>query len=591
MSMDLLNIFKVIVLSSLICSVIVLIILIIKKIFRNKLNSTFHYYVWLILLLKLIIPFGPQTPFNISTLYDNSYIQTSTNENTQKSQISFLKQLDNSSSGNSVSINNFKPADKIAINGAMNIPLESKINISKILCFIWLLGMTLLIGILLTGHKKLKKIVRSSIKNTNDTHKEILYTCMKVMNIKTKVALSYSREISSPSLCGCINPKILIPSKVAANISDEEFKYILMHELAHLKKKDIFINWVITLLSVIYWFNPILLYGFRKMRQDCEFSCDSGVISYLGKGENVHYGNALIRVLELTSGGNRLVGTTPMVMNRLEIKRRIIMISKYKKLNIKGLLLGTVVVIIIGGLGIVLNTSNLEPNKNIASATTLQAKTPVTTPKGAINNTSNVSTTATSINTSKVNTNPTVPFTSNIVIYNSHPDEAYSSGMKVTDVAAIINDKLVKEGLSSHFIKSATTISDYNKSYQISRDLITKNVKSYSNTILLDIHRDETQITDSSTRKMMFILTQKNPRYVATKKFTDSLMINIKSSKAVTSGLYLYDYGISYYNQDLSNYSALIELGNNKSSDTDIEICVNALVSALKNTQRVSPSK
>lgn len=108
---------------------------------------------------------------------------------------------------------------------------------------------------------------------------------------------------------------------------------------------------------MIYWFNPILLYGFHKMRQDCEFSCDGQAISYLDEGEHLKYGNAIIRVLELGGTRNRLIATTSMVMNRSEIKRRIIMISKYKKVNIRNIILGTIIVVIIGGLGIALNTS------------------------------------------------------------------------------------------------------------------------------------------------------------------------------------------------------------------------------------------
>ena len=188
------------------------------------------------------------------------------------------------------------------------------------------------------------------------------------MNIKTKVELSYSSKISSPSLCGMIKPKILIPVSVAANVCDEEFKYIIMHELTHLKNKDIFINWVITLLSIIYWFNPILLYGFHKMRQDCEFSCDGQAISYLDEGKNIQYGNAIIRVLELAGNSNRLIGTTSMVMKNSEIKRRIIMISKYKRVNIKNILLGTLIVVIIGGMGIAINTSKLQTETPTAIA-------------------------------------------------------------------------------------------------------------------------------------------------------------------------------------------------------------------------------
>ncbi|MBC8060548.1 MAG: M56 family metallopeptidase [Clostridiaceae bacterium] len=344
--MGILNVFELILLSSLIGSLILIIILIIKSIFRDKLNSTFHYYIWLILLIKLIIPVGPQSPLNISNIYTNSYVQSITNTNTQ---INPSKQLETTDLDGETSIS---PS-----NSVRSLPLISKVNIEKVFCFIWIFGTLLLIGELGIGYKKLKSIVDSSIKDINSGHKEILYTCMKVMNIRTQVELSYSEKISSPSLCGILKPKILIPVIVAANVSDEEFKYIIMHELTHFKSRDIFINLIVTLLTRVYWFNPILIYGFHKMRQDCEISCDGQAISYLEDGKNLQYGNAIIRVLELGGKGNRLMGTTSMVMNSSEIKRRIVMISKYKKVNIKNILLGAIIVVIIGGLGIALNTS------------------------------------------------------------------------------------------------------------------------------------------------------------------------------------------------------------------------------------------
>lgn len=352
--MDLLNIFEMILLSSLIGSVIVLMILIIKGLFRNKLNATFHYYLWLILLIKLIIPVGPQTPLNITNLYDHLYVQNTTNENPQ---INSSNQLEAPQLDNSTSLSNPQTSNIGAIINVINSPFKNQDTFEKVFCFIWLFGIVLFMGILIVGHRKLRKIVSISTKNISINHREILYKCMKAMDIKTKVELSYSSKISSPSLCGLIKPKILIPVTVATNISDEEFKYIIIHELIHLKSKDIFINWVTTLLSVIYWFNPILIFGFHKMKQDCEFSCDGQAISYLNEGENLKYGNAIIRVLELASSSNRLIGTTSMVMKKSEIKRRIVMISKYKKVNIKNIILGTIIVVIIGGLGIALNTT------------------------------------------------------------------------------------------------------------------------------------------------------------------------------------------------------------------------------------------
>ena len=585
--MELLNVFETIVLSSLIGSIITLIILIIKGIFRNNLNFTFNYYIWLILLIKLIIPFGPQTALNIDNIYDRVHVQSITNENTPRAQVNPSLQFKNTDLDDTQLISEIQFLQKSANSNGISILLKKKSNLEKVLCFTWMFGIALLMVRLVIGYKGLRKIDRISIKNVSRIHKEILYTCMKAMNIRTEVELSYSLKINSPSLYGFIKPKILIPVSVAVNVSDEEFKYIIMHELAHLKNKDILINRVMALLSMIYWFNPILLYGFHKMRQDCEFSCDGQVISYLEEGENLKYGNAIIRVLELCGNRNRLMGTTSMVMNSLEIKRRIIMISKYKKTNIKGILLGMVIALIIGGFGIALNTSKVSADKNIAKAAELQAETAGTSSKGIINNISNEIVKPAKKSLPMNSETLVTPITSDIVIYNSHADEDYPSGMKVTEVGALLNDKLIKEGFNSRFIKCDPP-TEYSKSYETTRDLIIKNVKEYSNTILLDIHRDIATSTNSDMRKILFALTRNNPRYEANKKFVDSLLETIKNSNQIKSDIFFYDNGISYFNQDLSNNSVLIDIGNSMSSDTDIEECVNELVSALKNVRKVS---
>ncbi len=579
--MDFINIFETIVLSSLIGSLIVLMILIIKEIFKNKLNCTFHYYIWIILLIKLIVPFGPKTSLNLSNMYQKFNLQSTVND----TQIKSAQQLENTDLDNSVPISTFQPSNKSVISKAINIPSKDKVNIEKVLCFVWIFGVVLLIGVTAAGHKRLREIIRSSIKDIDSTHKEILYNCMNSMNITTELEILYSPKISTPSLCGFIKPKILIPVSIADNVSDEEFKYIIMHELSHLKNKDIILNWVITSLSVIYWFSPILLYGFHKMKQDCEFSCDGQVISRLREGENLQYGNAIIRVLELGGNSRRLVGTTSMVMNSSEIKRRIIMISKYKKINIKNVLLGVIIIVIIGGLGIALNISNISSYKNSSKAAASQVEAPAATTKSTVNNTSDGNLLASIKALPNDNTKPLEPFSSDIVIYNSHPEETYPSGIKVTDIGALINDKLVKEGLKSRFIPCPIP-KEYIKSYESSRDLITKNVKNYSNTILLDIHRDS--FGDKYNDKMQFVLAKSSPHYETNQKFADLLSANIKSLNHIETDIVFYNKGTLYFNQDLSSKSVYIGVGNDKSTDADVEKYVDALVLALKNIQKGS---
>lgn len=578
--MNIVNVFETIVLSSLVGSIIALIILSIKRIFREKLNPRFHYYIWLILLIKLIIPFGPQNSLSISNIYEKFNVGSSTNEVKREIEISTSQEVTNTKLNHLIDKDELQPSEKTVSNNFIDKNLENKVEIKEVLFFIWMLVAVLLIGILVISYKKLREIIRASIRDVDSTHIEILYDCTRIMNIKSKVDILYSTKISSPSLCGFIKPKILIPVNVAKNVCNEEFKYIIMHELIHLKYKDIFISWIINLLSVIYWFNPILLYSFHKMRQDCEISCDNQVISYLDKDENIQYGNSIIRILELGGNSKRIIGIASMAMNRSEIKRRIMMISKYKKINPKNALLGVVVVVIVGTLGISMNTSKAIEDNNIPEAKTLS------TDKSIVNtlNKKQPSIEALPIDNSK----DIVPFSSDIVIYNSHPEENYPSGIKVTDVGAAIEAKLMEEGISSRFIKGNPP-TEYEKSYETTRDLITKNVKDYSDTILLDIHRSIGKSPYFDKKKISFILATDSPYYEENKKFVGILLESIRySSKAELEVLFYDGEILSYFNQDLSKNSLLIEVGSNISSDSDIEECINTLVSALKNVQKVS---
>lgn len=178
------------------------------------------------------------------------------------------------------------------------------------------------------------------------------------------------------------------------------------------------------------------------------------------------------------------------------------------------------------------------------------------------------------------------PFSSDIVIYNSHPSELYSSGITITEVGAKINENIVKDGLKSHFIKNASL--NYVGSYNRSREIITSKVKNYSNTVLLDIHRYTSGSVQSDTKMIKLVLAHANPHYDANKKFADQLYQEIKKCNNIKADLIINNQDNVTYNQDLSNKSVLIEVGNDKSSDIDISDCINAITTAIKNVQITS---
>jgi bla regulator protein BlaR1 len=336
-------------------SILILLILLIKTVFRDRLNTKFHYCIWFILIIKLIVPYGLESSFSVFNLFNPIMEKKIVYEN------------DNIKTTKSLSSIDIGPnLDKIvyikSYHNKNDLVLSKKINYEKILLYMWLLGTIVLTISTVLGIRKIKIINKTAVSIGMPKFNCILSNYIRMMNISEKVLLKYTDKIDSPCLYGIIKPVIFIPINTMENISEDEFKYIIVHELSHLKRKDILIKWITIILSIVYWFNPIIRYGFCKMSEDCEVSCDADALNYLNYNENIDYGNAIIRVLELGNKAGTLIGTTSMVINKSEIKRRIIMISKYKKVSMKSVLCGFLVVIAAGSVGL---TNNICKAKDI----------------------------------------------------------------------------------------------------------------------------------------------------------------------------------------------------------------------------------
>lgn len=352
------DIVKILFLMSLQGSFLVVFILLIKLILRERLNVKFHYFIWFLLVIKLIIPYGPESNFSIFNIF-NSVVDIRTTGlnpvfkiNKNNFTISDTKQAELIKNTGTTE----KPKNTINPN---SIPKSDKKNDYKfIFICIWILGIMIMSIFILYGTIKIRLIKKLSTYQQSSNINKILDDCLDIMGIKKKVNLVYTYKINNPCIYGVIKPSIFIPIKILESISEDEFKYILLHEVSHFKRKDTLVNWILIILNIIYWYNPVIWYGFYKMRQDCEIACDNCAMKYLEYGENIKYGSAIIKLIQLTNESQILIGTTSIVSSKSEIKKRIIMISKHKKTSWKGILFGIIVIIGVGIVG--LTSSSLK---------------------------------------------------------------------------------------------------------------------------------------------------------------------------------------------------------------------------------------
>jgi hypothetical protein len=137
--------------------------------------------------------------------------------------------------------------------------------------------------------------------------------------------------VSSPALFGYLRPRLLLPRPARAELSLPELRHIFLHELAHLKRHDIALGYVIAVLHVLHWFNPLVALGLRRMRADRELVCDGLALSVLAPEETAAYGRTILHQVERLLASRSHWMLAGVSGDKTRIKQRILVISRFRK--------------------------------------------------------------------------------------------------------------------------------------------------------------------------------------------------------------------------------------------------------------------
>ncbi len=114
-----------------------------------------------------------------------------------------------------------------------------------------------------------------------------------------------------PAVCGLLRPTILVPRALLDRLPPEGLQAVLIHELAHVKRGDLWINSLQTVLQAAYFYNPLVWLANAIVRRVREQAVDEMVLVALG-AEAKSYGNTLIDIAEMAflrvSPALRLIG-------------------------------------------------------------------------------------------------------------------------------------------------------------------------------------------------------------------------------------------------------------------------------------------
>lgn len=146
--------------------------------------------------------------------------------------------------------------------------------------------------------------------------------------IKKPIELYVNPLTSSPLLIGFFHPCIVLPS---ADISEKDFHYIILHELTHYKRRDMFYKWLVQVTVCLHWFNPLVHLMNREITKACEFSCDEAVLAKMGSDNAQEYGKTLLDAMAAVGRYKENLGAVTLSGNKQLLKERISAIMNFKK--------------------------------------------------------------------------------------------------------------------------------------------------------------------------------------------------------------------------------------------------------------------
>ena len=350
-------------------TVLIFCVLLIRRVFRGKINSRLQYALWLLVAVRLMIPvsaefdLGSFSDFRLMDLVerDDSGIGERLDET-----IRLEEPIQMSVNANSVLFRLFttdeirESIEGMPTDGPTSVFLAGTLGFSRldVLWFFWGTG-ALVVGVwILAANIVFGRRLRKA-RQPFDLSEEVKTAVLAYLTSKEGKATAgvqseedsqgrkkrsrFSRRkdrlpavylaegISSPCLYGFPGREAVY---LTADVTDDadRLRHVLVHELVHKKHGDSFWGLLRGVLVTVYWFHPLVWVAAVCSKRDCELACDEGTLMLLGEEERISYGETLLSIITKKGRVSDLVCTaTTMTGSGKSVKERIRFIAKEPK--------------------------------------------------------------------------------------------------------------------------------------------------------------------------------------------------------------------------------------------------------------------
>ena len=278
-------------------SVLIVLLAALDLLLRKRVKAVVRHWIWLLVLVKLLLPPSLSSPTSLVSWVGSQLPQTA------------LVSLTPEVFSNAAPV----PTDATPRAQAVTGPVSEAASLptatvrpmvlptwQALVLLAWTVAVLLMGALLIQRVSFVRGLMRQS-EEAPDSLRILLEQCCRQMGLRGSVEIRLSSLSASPCVCGLRRPVILMPARMLRQLRTPQLRSVLVHELAHVRRGDLWLSLVQTLLQIVYLYHVPLWWANARIRAIREQAVDETALAALGQ-EAEEYPRTLLCVSKLAFG-------------------------------------------------------------------------------------------------------------------------------------------------------------------------------------------------------------------------------------------------------------------------------------------------
>jgi beta-lactamase regulating signal transducer with metallopeptidase domain len=167
--------------------------------------------------------------------------------------------------------------EKRSVQSAPTVGTVPGRSMAEMIFLIWASGAALILAWLIFGHLRVRSIIRASTPTLSPVWRGSVQEALEITADATRVEFRET-VATMPMASGILRPVVLLPAS-GIEWSPEHRRDVVLHELAHVRRRDCLTHLASRIACALHWFNPLAWLAARQARVEREHACDDAVLA------------------------------------------------------------------------------------------------------------------------------------------------------------------------------------------------------------------------------------------------------------------------------------------------------------------------